>query len=131
LKDGTYNDLYLKASTISRSVFPEIVPSTYLLGNLKSSAAELLGLDTKVKVVCGGVDNSCMALGSRSTEQGRAYISLGSSAWIAVSSERPVLDVNNKPYVFAHIIPGMYTSAVSIFSAGTTFNWIKENLCKD
>src|SRR5699024_9643906 len=42
-----------------------------------------------------------------------------------------ITSLYSKPYVFAHIIPGMYTSAVSIFSAGTTFNWIKENLCKD
>jgi len=27
--------------------------------------------------------------------------------------------------------PGMYTSAVSIFSAGTTYNWVKDNLCQD
>ncbi len=44
---------------------------------------------------------------------------------------RPVLDKHLKPYVFAHVMPGMFTSAVSIFSAGTTFTWVKDNLCND
>jgi len=31
--------------------------------------------------------------------------------------------------VFAHVIPGVFTSAVSIFSAGTSFKWVRDNLC--
>ena len=33
-----------------------------------------------------------MALGAKNIRDGRVYTSLGSSAWIAVSSEQPVLD---------------------------------------
>ena len=84
-----------------------------------------------VQVACGGVDNSCMALGAKNNRAGRVYTSLGSSAWIAVSSEQPVLDKKFKPYVFAHVIPHMFTSAVSIFAAGSSFAWVKDNLCGD
>jgi xylulokinase len=72
-----------------------------------------------------------MALGAKNIREGRVYTSLGSSAWIAVSSSQPVLDKKYKPFVFAHVIPGMFTSAVSIFSAGSTFSWVKDNLCED
>jgi xylulokinase len=70
-----------------------------------------------------------MALGAKNIKEGRVYTSLGSSAWIAVSSEQPVIDPKAKPFVFAHVIPNMFTSAVSIFSAGTSFAWVKENIC--
>jgi xylulokinase len=72
-----------------------------------------------------------MALGAKNIRDGRVYTSLGSSAWIAVSSDQPVLDKKYKPYVFAHVIPQMFTSAVSIFSAGTSFSWVKDNICSD
>jgi xylulokinase len=72
-----------------------------------------------------------MALGAKNTRAGRVYTSLGSSAWIAVSSDQPVLDAEKKPYVFAHVIPGLFTSAVSIFSAGTSLTWVKDNICSD
>jgi xylulokinase len=72
-----------------------------------------------------------MALGAGNIRDGRVYTSLGSAAWIAVSSEKPVLDKKYRPFVFAHVIPKMFTSAVSIFSAGTSFAWVKDNLCED
>lgn len=126
-----YSPGFVRASGIPAEVWPEIVPSTYILGEVSPEAAELLGIGEGVQVVCGGVDNSCMALGAKNTRDGRVYTSLGSSAWIAVSSEQPVLDKQYKPYVFAHVMPNMFTSAVSIFSAGTSFTWVKDNLCEE
>jgi xylulokinase len=102
------------------------VPSTRIIGNLTAEAADALGLPRDVMVACGGVDNSCMALGARNTEEGRVYTSLGSSSWIAVSSARPVLDPVTKPYVFTHVVPGLFTSAVSIFAGGSAFRWIRD-----
>lgn len=34
----------------------------------------------------------------------------GSSAWIAITSSKPVLDFKYKSFVFAHVIDRMYTS---------------------
>lgn len=131
LKGWKYDPSFIKASNIPEEVWPEIVPSTHILGEVMPDVASLLGLGEGVKVVCGGVDNSCMALGAKNIRSGRVYTSLGSSAWIAVSSEQPVLDRKYRPYVFAHVMPNMFTSAVSIFSAGTSFSWVKDNICDE
>jgi xylulokinase len=131
LKGWKYQPDFIKASGIPANLFPDIVPSTHILGKIKAEAAAILGLSPETKVVCGGVDNSCMALGAKNIKDGRVYTSLGSSAWIAVSSEKPVLDSRARPFVFAHVIPNMFTSAVSIFSAGTSLTWVKDNICSD
>src|SRR5450759_41508 len=131
LKGWEYCQKFITASGIPSHIWPEIVPSTHVLGNIKPDIAKLLGLGNDVQVVCGGVDNSCMALGAKNTRAGRVYTSLGSSSWIAVSAEHPVRDSKYRPYVFAHVIPNLFTSAVSIFSAGTSFAWIKDNICSE
>ncbi len=128
LEKWEYSFQLIDASGLPADLFPEIVPSTGVIGTLTRDAARELGLPEGVKVVCGGVDNSCMALGARNIGEGRIYTSLGSSAWIAVSSKKPVLDPETRPFVFTHVIPGMFTSAVSIFSAGRSLNWVMENL---
>lgn len=130
LAAGTYHPELLRRSEIEPSFFPEIVPSDQIVGELTSETAELLGLPASVAVVAGGVDNSCMALGAGSIREGDIYNSLGSSSWIAVTSSRPVLDLQIRPYVFAHVVPGMFTSATSIFSAGTSLDWIRDQLCQ-
>ena len=131
LKKWSYSDQLIEASGIRRDLFPEIVPSTHIIGTLTAAASGALGLPTSVKVVCGGVDNSCMALGAGNIVEGRVYLSLGSSAWIAVSSAQPLIDVKIRPFVFTHVVPGMFTSATSIFSAGSSFKWVRDTLCSD
>jgi xylulokinase len=131
LVEWEYSQDLIQASGLDPEIFPEIVPSTEIIGELTPEAAEALGLPEKVMVAAGGVDNSCMALGARNTAPGRLYLSLGSSAWIAVSAEQPVLEIEKRPFVFTHVMPGMFTSAVSIFSAGNSFRWLRDNLFPD
>lgn len=131
LKGWCYDDKFIQASGLPAEIWPEIVPSTHIMGEVAPDVAEILGLAPGVQVVCGGVDNSCMALGAKNIRNGRVYTSLGSSAWIAVSAAQPVLDMVHKPFVFAHVMPTMFTSAVSIFAGGSSFSWVKENLCSE
>jgi xylulokinase len=123
-----YSDELIRSSGLPARLFPPIVSSTRIIGTLTGAAAKELGLPAGVQVACGGVDNSCMALGARNTGEGRVYTSLGSSSWIAVSSRTPVLDLSARPYVFAHVIPGLFTSAVSIFAGGSSFRWIRDTI---
>jgi xylulokinase len=131
LRDGHYSPELVAASGVRAELLPEIFSSTHVLGELTKEAAEKLNLPRNVLVICGGVDNACMALGARSFSEGRVYTSLGSSSWIAVCSADPILDARTRPYVFAHVVPGMFTSAVSIFSGGSSFRWVRDVLCRD
>lgn len=126
-----YKREYIENSGISPDKLPEILPSTELLGKILPSVSKDLGLSENVQVACGGVDNSCMALGAGCVSEGRAYTSIGSSAWIAVSGTRPIVDLQHKPYVFAHCIPGMYVSSAAIFSAGSSFRWLRDTVCQN
>lgn len=131
LEKWAYSEKLLEATGLDPALLPKIVPSTEPIGPLTDEGARLLGLTPETVVCCGGVDNSCMALGAGSFKKGRVYTSLGSSSWIALCDSRPTLDVAAKSYVFTHVVPGMFTSALSIFSSGTTFRWVRDHFCRD
>ena len=131
LLEWDYAPALVAASGLPREIWPDLVPSASILGELTAAAAAELGLPRTVKVACGGVDNSCMALGAGNIAEGRTYASLGSSAWIAVTSAQPLLDERVKPYVFSHVMPGLYNSAVAIFSSGSSFKWVCQQMCQD
>jgi xylulokinase len=124
-----YSEELLAAADLPRDLLPEIVPATEVLGELTGEAAEALGLPRSIKVACGGVDNSCMALGARCFGEGHTYASLGSSMWIAGSSKAPLLDERSKPYVFTHVVPEQFASAMAIFSGGTSLRWVRDQVC--
>ncbi|MFI3303879.1 MAG: FGGY family carbohydrate kinase [Rikenellaceae bacterium] len=131
LEDRAYSQEYIDASGIDRAILPEIIEATDVVGTITAEAAAECGLPMGVKVICGGVDNSCMALGAGGFRDGHLYTSLGSSAWIALSSSSPVVNFETKPYVFAHVVKNMYASATCIFSAGTSLSWVLDNLYPD
>lgn len=131
LHSWNYKEAYIGASGIRPELLPEMLDSEAIIGTLTPEAAAETGLPVQVKVMCGGVDNACMALGAKGICSSRVYTSLGTSAWIALISDQPVLDFEKKPYVFAHVIKGMYTSATCIFSAGSSLQWVRDTLCPD
>jgi xylulokinase len=129
LANWRYDDRLIGASGLEGAIFPEAVRSSDVIATLTPEAAEALGLSTSVKVIAGGVDNSCMALGARAFRDGDVYNSMGSSSWIAVTDAKPLLDLASKSYVFAHIVPEKFTSALGVFSTGSSFRWMREQLC--
>lgn len=131
LKEWAYSDELIAAMDLPKDIFPEVLPSTQIIGEITEAAAAELGLPAGIGVVAGGVDNSCMALGAKAFREGRVYNSLGSSCWIAVSSQEPLLEAASRPYVFAHVVPGYFASALCITSGGTSFRWVRDQLCRD
>lgn len=131
LVNWEYSDTLIQATGLPAKIFPQIYASADVLGTLTPDAALALGLPESVRVVAGGVDNSCMALGARSYKEGRMYNSQGSSSWIAIASSKPLLDDDVRPYVFTHVVPGLFTSAIGVFATGSSFRWVRDHLCKD
>ncbi len=131
LTAGKMETDFLVAAGLPTDIFLPPVASHTVIGTVTEDAAAEVGLVAGTSVVCGGVDNACMALGAVGAEDGKLYVSLGSSSWIPVNSKKPVLDPKKKPYVFAHIEEGMFTSAFSIFSGGSSLRWARDVLFSD
>lgn len=126
LEQRDYDDDLLGHFGLDRALLPPIVQSHEVVGGLTAAAASELGLPVGTPVVAGGVDNACMALGAGLDAEGRTYLSLGSSNWLTVASRVPVLDAVHRPFVFAHVLPGLNISALSTFGGGSSLNWLAE-----
>jgi xylulokinase len=131
LKSGSLVSEYWDAAGIDQGIWPEIVPSHTVVGEVSAAAARETGLAPGTPVACGGVDNACMPLGAVGAADGRVFLSLGSSSWIPVNSTEPILDFAKRPYVFSHIAEGMFSSAFSIFSGGSSLKWVRDVICRD
>jgi len=124
-----YDSETIRSFGLKQEDFAPLKESSNLIGTLLPHVARELGLPEHCAVAAGGVDNACMAAGSGCVQEGMGYTSLGTSAWIAVVGAKPVLDARTKPYVFGAVQKGMYVSAQSIFSAGNTYRWVRDQIC--
>ena len=126
-----YSEELCRPSGIPLEKYPDLYPSTHILGELLPEPAKDLGLPPGVPIVCGGYDGSCTALGAGNFKEGRVYNYVGSSSWISVAARKPMIDLRTKPYCYYSVLPDMFNSTVSIYSAGSSFEWVKNVLCRE
>lgn len=121
----------VEASGVDMDKLPEIVESVYYVGNVTTEAAALTGLSTKTKVIMGAGDGVAANVGAGCVAPGKAYCCMGTSAWVAGTSEKPVLDENRRIVCWAHAVPGMYSPNGTMQYAGGSYKWMKETICHE
>lgn len=120
----------LDLAGVDADKFPQIVPSTHVAGGVTRAAAEETGLAEGTPVVMGGGDGLCANVGAGSVRPGQTYACVGSSAWLATTSERPVFDEEMRTVTWAHIVPGMYSPNGTMQAAGLSYSWLKNQICR-
>ncbi len=129
LRTRRWSEEVLDAAGIPEKLMPSIHASTDVIGTLNKEAAAALGLSEKTAVVCGGGDGPCSALGAGSIEDGQMFLSYGTSAWIAGTTDQVYMDSKKTLICFAHVIPGKYVPCGTMQAAGSSYSYIKDALC--
>ena len=88
----------------------------------------LTGLLAGTPVVIGGGDGACATVGAGAVHPGDAYINIGSSAWLAVTTRRPLLDPEMRTFNLAHLDPDLVMALGSMQAAGGAFDWLERLL---
>lgn len=125
-----WSENILAASGIAREKLPELRPSTFIAGEVGAAVAEQTGLAKGTPVVCGGGDGVCAGVGAGSVKEGVTYNYIGSSSWIALTTKQPVYDPEMRTFNFAHIIPGYISPCGTMQAAGSSYSWLKTQLCQ-
>jgi len=125
----TWSDEIIKAAGLVKDILPEAVPSTKVVGKLKNSVAIELGLIEGIPVVIGGGDGCCAAAGAGVIAPGTTYHYLGSSSWIGLATEKPIIDPLMRTFNWVHVIPGLYSPTGTMQAAGASYQWARDVLC--
>lgn len=107
---------------------PEIAPSTQVVGEVTSRAAEATGLARGAPVVMGCGDGACATLGAGAVGVGDAYIYVGASAWLSVTARGPVFDRAMRTFNMAHVDPELYSPIGTMQTAGASLRWFRDNV---
>lgn len=124
-----WSDKILDAVSVPIEVFPDAVESTRIVGEITGAAAVECGLRKGTPVVMGAGDGGCGALGAGCVNNNMTYCCMGTSAWIAHVSDHVILDDEMKLVNWAHAVPGLISTNGTMQCAGTSYTWMKENLC--
>lgn len=126
-----WSEEILRAAGIDGEKLPELHASTDVIGNLRPEAAKALGLPETVKVVCGGGDGPCSALGAGCIQDNEMFLTFGTSAWIGGTTKEKFLDEEKTLFCFAHVIPGKYMPCGTMQSAGNAYAYFRNTFFQD
>jgi xylulokinase len=113
---------------LSTDLLPNLYPSATVIGEVTSQAATATGLKPGTPVVIGGGDGACATVGAGSVSEGDVYNYIGSSSWMAVSANQPVLDPQQRTFNFIHLDPRLYCPLGTTQAAGGAFDWLERLL---
>jgi xylulokinase len=123
-----WSEELLSATGIERDKLPDLFESTDVVGKVTAEAAGRSGLLQGTPVVVGGGDGPCATCGAGVVESGDAYIYLGTSTWMGMASDRPLIDPLKRTFTFNHFNRGLYMPAGTMQSGGGSFKWFRDTL---
>lgn len=109
------------------------VPSGTEVGTVSGTLAEELGIRPGARIVAGGHDQTCAALGAGITEEDVALDSHGTAEVVSAAFARPRLDdVMFRSYYpcYVHTVPGMFFTFALNHTGGILLKWFVENFCQ-
>lgn len=127
----------LAAAGLPRGLFPRVLASTAVAGQLSAAAAAVMGLPAGLPVVAGCADQPAQAIGNGLLTPGAASVTVGSGGQVfaplqpAGYSGAPVgtplsLPTDPRLHVFNHAAPGMWYVLGAILSAGLALRWLRQ-----
>lgn len=131
LAGRAWSEEIVEASGVSYEKLPEIVESVFYVGDVTEKAAEETGLSVHTKVIMGAGDGVAANVGAGCVAPGKAYCCMGTSAWVASTSEKPVFDRERRIVCWTHAVPGLYSPNGTMQYAGGSYSWLKNTICVD
>ena len=119
----------LSAMELDSLRLPRPAASGEVVDTIPRSVAESLGLAENVKVVAGGHDQPCGALGAGVVRPGRAMYATGTVECICPAFDRPIFDktlFRNNLCTYDYTLPGMYTTVAFSLTGGNLLKWFRD-----
>jgi len=129
LEQRRWSERILEATQLDPAQLPQIRRSIDVVGEVLPQVAGEVGVAAGTPVVIGGGDGACASAGAGVVSQGAAYNYVGSSAWIAIATPKPIFDSNLQTFTFGHVVPDMFTPIGTMQAAGASYQWLRDQLC--
>ncbi|SMG59723.1 xylulokinase [Paraburkholderia susongensis] len=113
----------IAATGLRREQLPELIEGTAAGGTLLASIADQLHLGRTVVVAGGAGDNPASSIGIGACVPGRSFVTLGTSAAVVTTTDRPLAGIAHGVHGFCHAIPGRWYAMGAILSGASCLKW--------
>lgn len=125
-----WSDEMFRALGISKKLVPDrLLESCEVVGALRKTVAEELGLKAGIPVVAGGGDQTANGIGTGVIEESMMGASIGTSAVVFGCSRQPFFDKKQRAIQsLCHSAPDLWAYLGLSLTAGASLKWVRDVL---
>ncbi len=123
-----YDQRLVRMAGIDPDKLPELQRAVDVIGPLKDSVADALGLKRGTPVICGTPDVQAAAIGSGAVADFAAHLYIGTSSWLTCHVPFKKTDMLRGIASLPSAIPGRYFVANEQETAGACLTYLRDNL---
>lgn len=125
-----WSERVLELCGLERDVFPPVIESGTVVGEVTAAAASETGLNRGTPVVVGGADTQLGLVGIGVADPGRFTV-VGGSFWQhTVVLDEPLIDSQSRLRTLCHTVPGQWMMEGIGFYCGLTMRWFRDAFCE-
>jgi xylulokinase len=118
----------LRWSGIPRSVLPDLIAATDVVGPLLPPVADALGVPAGIPVIGGTPDVQSAAIGSGAVRDFAGHLYFGTSSWISCHVPFKKTDIRSGVASLPSPLPGSYFVANEQETAGACLNFLRDQV---
>ncbi len=123
-----WNETMLALADVPADWLPRVVASTAVVGTVAPGPAAETGLSTRTRLVAGGGDGQCAAVGSGVIAPGLVMVNVGTAAGVQTFLSRPLRDPRRVLNCAAHAVPGAWEMEGHTQASGAVLRWMRDHL---
>ncbi len=130
IEKRTYSDKLFQLLGLSsyRRLFPGIVPSMEVIGEVTSQASQETGLKKGTPVISGMIDVAATPIGLGVIEQGQAFSVIGTTSFHAVITDKLILEPAGIGMTIA-CLPGRFIRSMPSMAGTPNLDWFIREFC--
>jgi xylulokinase len=128
VRTRSWSSEIIRRLDLPESLFPDVLESSHIAGELSRSAARELGLSRGIPVAAGCADQAAQAVGNGLVDEGNGSVTLGSGGQIFIPIERPVRNDALNLHVFCHAPENRWYIMGAMLTAGLSLRWLRDLL---
>lgn len=131
VKKRKWSEEILRKLKIPYEFLPPSFESDEITGHITKKISQITGLKEGTPVVAGGGDQAAGGVGNGIVEEGKVSVTVGTSGVVFAHSEKVIVDPKGRLHTFCHAVRGKWHLMGVMLSAGGSFRWLRDTLCKE
>lgn len=130
VRKRSWSEEIISELKLDPSIFPEVLESPEIRGELDSEVAKELGLKPGMPVIAGAGDQGAAGVGAGAILEGTLSVNVGTSGVVFTSSDAYRFDPLGRLHAFCHAAPSKWHLMGVMLAAGGSLRWFRDALCQ-